>query len=159
MKTKQHNNHISFVLKDGHSRLAAWTVPAAKRPSLYESIELPNRISETLIGYEPTAVVTRIEVGQFISDQIDLEAVCLTKKEDRPVIILNSARIGNHRKKDIEAYLRSALAFPLIYWESSTAPEPVIRFYEPSTGLRACPADIQSGILDQIYQSADLMAA
>lgn len=159
MKTNQANQHVSFILKDGHSRLAAWILPADQRPSLYESVEIPDRFRETLVGYEPRAVVTRIEMEKFNAIQIDLEAISLVKKEQRPVIILNSARIGDRRRGAIEAYLRSKLAFPLVYWESSTSSDPVIRFYDPATGAKACSADIQSGILGHLHRSAALMAA
>ena len=159
MQNQQQNQHISFVLKDGHSRLAAWILPVDQRPGLYETVEVPNRLRQNLMGYEPWAVVTRIEVGKSPPDQIDLEAICLTKKENRPEIILNSHRIGDHRRGDIEAYLRSQLAYPLIYWESSCASEAVVRFHDPVTGLKACPPEIQSGIIEQMYKASDLMAA
>lgn len=150
MQTQQPNQHLSFVLKDGHSRLATWILPGDRRPSLNESVEVPDRFREALVGYEPRAVVTRIEVGKSPPDQVDLEAISLTKMEHRPVIVLNSDRIGDRWRGGVEAYLRSQLANPLIYWESSISSDPVVRFHDPATGVKACNSVMQSGILEQM---------
>jgi hypothetical protein len=76
-----------------------------------------------------------------------MEAVCLKEKALRPIIVLNLARISASIKDDIEAWLRTQLELPLVYWESSSLPQPVIRFFDPATRSRVCPEEIQSGIL------------
>ncbi len=156
MNTNAVNQQASIVLKDGDTILATWTLPFDKRPQLFESLEIPARFQTALAGYEPTAVITRIEVGAPLPDKIDLAALCHVKDQGRPVIVINSARIGKSQRGAAEGYLRSRLQFPLIYWESSTASDPVVRFHDPVTGRKSCPADIQSGLIDLLYQPASV---
>ncbi|MES2466884.1 MAG: hypothetical protein V4675_06255 [Verrucomicrobiota bacterium] len=156
MNTNAINQQASIVLKDGHTILATWTLPFDKRPQLFDSLEIPARFQTALAGYEPTAVITRIEVRPALPDKIDLAALCHVKEQDRPVIVINSARIGKSQHGAAEGYLRSKLQFPLIYWESSTASDPVVRFHDSVTGRKSCPADIQSGLIDLLCQPASV---
>jgi hypothetical protein len=151
MQTNPLNRQASVVLKDGHTQLAAWTHSFDQRPTPGESIEIPARFQADLVGYETHAVVSRIELRAPLPDQIDLEATCRIKNQDRLVIVINSDRIREDLRSAAEAHIRTTLRFPLIYWESSTVPDPVVRFHDPDTGRKSCPPEVRSGLIDLLY--------
>jgi hypothetical protein len=152
MQSNPDHRQASVVLKDGHTHLAAWTQSFDNRPTLGEILEIPTRFQADLAGYEPRAVVSRIELRAPHPDRIDLEATCRLKTQDRPVIVINSARIRESLRGAAEAHVRSSLRFPLISWESSTAPDPVVRFHDPVTGRKSCPPHVRAGLIDLLYR-------
>ncbi len=156
MQTNPHNQQAAVVLKDGNTQLAAWTHSFDFRPTIGESLEIPARFHEDLAGYEPRAVVSRIELRDPLPNLIDLEASCRIKSQDRPVIVINSNRIRESLRGVAETHVRATLRFPLIYWESSSQPDPVVRFHDPATGGKSCPPAVRSGLLDLLYQPASV---
>lgn len=156
MKTNLQNRQAAVVLKDGHAQLAAWTHSFDSRPTIGESLEIPARLQEDLAAYQPRAVVSRIELRDPLPDLIDLEATCRIKSQDRPVIVINSDRIRESLRGAAETHVRSTLRFPLIYWKSSSHPDPVVRFHDPVTGGKSCPPAVRSGLLELLYQPASV---
>ncbi len=154
MQTNTQNRQASVVLKDGNTRLAAWTHSFEQRPTIGESLEIPARVLAELPGYEPQAVVSQIQLRDALPDRINLEANCRMKSEDRPVIVINSDRIRESLREAVETHVRTTLSFPLITWEPSTQPDPVVRFHDPATGRNSCPPDVRAGLLDLLYQPA-----
>lgn len=154
MQTNQPNRQASIVLRDGGTQLAAWTHSGDQRPTLGGFLDIPARFHPNLTGYELRAIVSRIELEGSLPNQIDLEATCRIKKTERPVVVINSSRIRDSIRGDAETYVRTKLRLPLIYWESGTASYPVVRFYDPATGQKSCPAAIQSGLLDLLRELA-----
>ena len=154
MKTNPPNTQTFVILKDGGAQLAAWTQSFDQRPTLGESLEIPADLHTDLAGYEPHALVSRIELRSPLPDQIDLEASCRIQKFERTIIVINSSLICDSMRGDVEAYVRSKLQFPLIYWDSSTDSYPVVRFYDPASGQTSCPQAIQSGLLDLRHEWA-----
>ncbi len=152
MQTNETSRQATVVLKDGHTRLATWNHAFGQRPTIGESIELPDHLTQDLSGYGGRAPVSRIELRGDLPDLIELEARCPVKPEDRPVVVLNADRIRESLRVDAERHLRSTLRFPLVTWEPSTLPDPVVRFHDPASGRKACPPDVRSGLLDLIYQ-------
>lgn len=156
MKTVIQNQQATVVLRDGNTKLAAWDSSFEKQPTIGECIEIPASLLSALAGYESKAVVSRIELRDPLSNLIDLTANCITKRKDRPVIVLNSSRIPESFRNAAEVYLRSALKFPLIDWERSNQPNPVVRFHDPATGQKSCPADVRAGLLGLLHQSVSV---
>ncbi|MES2922666.1 MAG: hypothetical protein V4819_14025 [Verrucomicrobiota bacterium] len=154
MKTIPHYQQAAVVLKDGNTQLAAWIHSFHQQPTIGESIAIPARFHADLAGYEPMAIVSRIERRDSLPDIIDLEAACMIKRQDRPVIVVNSNRIRESLRGAAEIHLRSTLRFPLIDWEPSNQPDPVVRFHDPATGRKSCPPDVRAGLLDLLYQPA-----
>lgn len=154
MNTAKKNQQVSFVLKDGNAQLAVWNHLFGRQPTLGETIEIPARFQAALAGYEALAVVWRIERRDPLPNLIDLEATSVIKRQDRPVIVINSKRIPKSLRGAAEIYLRSTLGFPIVGWEPSKQPDPVVRFHDPSTGMKFCPADVRDGLLDLLYQPA-----
>ena len=149
-----HNLQAAVVLKDGNIHLAAWTHSFDQWPTIGESLEIPAHLRESLEGYEPRAFVSRIERRENRLDLVEAEAICLIQTSDRPVIVINSNRIRKELRPAAEAHVRSTLQFPLIQWEASPLPDPVVRFRDPATGRKSCPPDLRSGLLDLLYQTA-----
>lgn len=156
MQSHPQNQQAAVVLKDGHSQLATWTQAFDLRPTIGERVEIPDRFKADLDGYEMQAVVTRVELRDPLPDRIDLEAKCLTQFQDRPVIVLNSDRIRISMHQAAEVRLRATLRHPIITWESSTHPDPVVRFHDPASGGNSCPADVRAGLLDLLQQPASV---
>ena len=152
MQTIVQNQQASVVLKDGNTQLAVWNHSFDQQPTIGETIEIPAHLQAALPGYESRAVISRIELRDDLPNLIDLDATCVVKRRDRPVIVINSDRIPERFRGAAEAYLRSTLQFPVIDWESSNQGDPVVRFHDPTTGRKFCPTDVRAGLLDLLYQ-------
>lgn len=149
------NNQLAtVVLKDGNAQLSVWNHSFDRQPALGESVEIPASIQAALAGYETLAIVWRIERRDPLPNIIDLEATCVIRRQDRPVIVINSERIPESLRGAAERYLRSTLQFPIIDWQPSLQADPVVRFHDPSTGRKLCPADVRAGLLELLYQPA-----
>lgn len=135
-------------------QLATWSQSFDRRPTLGESTAIPTHILADLDGYDLQAVVSRIEQQENLPVRIDVAATCQMKSHERPVIVLNSNRIADTRQATVEAHLRKTLRLPLITWEASTRPDPVVRLRGPASGGRSLPASIRSGLLDLIHDTA-----
>lgn len=156
MQTNTQIPQASVVLKDGNTRIAHWHQSFVQRPTIGESVEVPARFLANLAGYEPRAVVSRIEPRDPLPDRIDLQATCQIKFQDRPVIVLNPDRIRESLRGSAEEHVRSTLRYPLIDWQSSNQPDPVVRFHDPTTGRKSCPPDVRAGLLDLLYHPASV---
>ena len=148
------NQQATFVLKDGNAQLSVWNHSFDRQPTLGESVEIPARFQADLAGYDPLAVVWRIERRDPLPNLIDLEATCVIRRQDRPVIVINSERFPESLRGTAELYLRSTLQFPIIDWEPSLQADPVVRFHDPSTGRKFCPADVRAGLLDLLQPAS-----
>lgn len=135
-------------------QLAIWSQSFDRRPTIGESAAIPFDVIEPLDGYDPQAVVSRIEQQENLPVRIDLAATCRMKSEERPVIVLNSNRIPDTRRATAEAHLRKTLRFPIITWEASNLPDPVVRFRSPASGGKSLQPSIRSGLLDLIHDTA-----
>jgi hypothetical protein len=149
-----YKQQAAVVLKDGNAQLAVWNHTFDRQPALGESVEIPARFQAALAGYEPLAVVWRIERRDPLPNLIDLEATCVIRRQDRPVIVINSERIPESLRGAAEYYLRSTFRFPIIDWKPSLQAAPVVRFHDPSTGRKFCPSDVRAGLLDLLHQPA-----
>ncbi len=156
MQNNSQNPQASVVLKDGTMQLAAWSQPFDWHPTIGEAVAIPSQVVADLEGYEPRAVVSRIQQQGNHPERIDLEATCQMKSHERPVIVLNSNRIPTSGQAAVEAHLRQILRFPLISWESSTRPDPVVRFHDPATDAKSLPAALRTGLLDMIYETTSV---
>lgn len=154
MQTDTHHQQATVVLKDGNSPLATWIHISSRQPTIGEHLDIPAHLMADFAGYESRAAVARIQRWEGHEDVIELEAECLTKTEDRPVIVINSNRVRESLRKTAEAHLRSVLRFPLIQWEASAQADPVVRYHDPVSGVKACPASVRAGILDLLYSPA-----
>jgi hypothetical protein len=154
MNTNTHSQQAAVVLKDGYTHLAAWTQTFQQSPTIGESLEIPPQLQEQLTGYETRALVSRIQRRDNRLELVEAEAVCLIKTPDRPMIVINSDRIREELRPAAEAHIRSTLRFPLIRWETSPLPDPVVRFHDPASGRKSCPSEVRAGLIDLLYQPA-----
>jgi hypothetical protein len=154
MQTDTHNQQATVVLKDGNIPLATWTESFHRTPTVGERLNIPAEIMKDLKGYDPRAIVSGIRQSGDLAEVIELEATCQTQMHERPVIVVNSNRIPESLRRTAEAHLRSTLRFPIIQWEPSVEPDPVVRFHDPVSGRKACPQDVRSGLLDLLYAPA-----
>ncbi len=152
-------NNLTFhkstvVLKDGNSQLAKWSHAFEQRPTIGESIKIPDHLYAELSGYDSHACVTQIKLRGDKPQLVELELQCELKPEERPAIILNADRISKPLRSSAEGLVRSTLRLPLITWESSAYADPVVRFQDPSSGLKECPPKVSKALLDLIHQEA-----
>ncbi|GAA5118813.1 hypothetical protein JIN84_22610 [Luteolibacter yonseiensis] len=159
MQNQQHTPQATVVLKDGLTPLATWSHDFDQRPTIGEILTLPAAVQARLEGYSPEAAVTRIELRTSPKpDRIELEADCRTPKEKRPVVVLNSDRIRDSLHESAEAHLRKTLRFPLVSWEHSPHPDPVVRFHDPVTNHKTCPPEVRAGLIELLYPEMEIGA-
>lgn len=150
MQTKPHHPQATVVLKDGTMLLATWSQSFDRQPIPGESTAIPSQLIADLDGYDSQAVVSRVEHQEAQPVRIDLTATCHLESHQRSVIVLNSNRISDTRRAAVETHLRKNLRLPLITWEASHQPDPVVRFHGPGGVGKSLASDIRSGLLDLI---------
>lgn len=143
------NQQATVVLKDGTMTIATWNQALDHQPSLGETLNVPMDIE----GYEPSAVVSLIQVQGHHPVKIQLEATCRVGSDLRPRIVLNADRIAENRREAVESHLRDALKFPFITWESSMHADPVLRYHDPATGHKSLPHELHSSLVDMIQEA------
>lgn len=154
MQTNPTSQQATVVLKDGNIRLAKWSHAFEQRPSIGQTIPIPEQTLADLPGYDSTATITRIKMRGDEPQQIVVESRCALKPEERPVVVLNADRIRKSLREIAEQEVRSKLRLPLVTWESSALADPVIRYHDPVIGQKSCPSDLRACLLDAIHQAA-----
>ncbi|MFT3991602.1 MAG: hypothetical protein QM680_09350 [Luteolibacter sp.] len=121
---------IQFQLKDGHATLAAWKQSIEKFPTIGETIALDETVRKNTPGYAESANVVQVDYDSKTSETtVTLEARPNDKKQERPVVFLNSNYIPESLHGAAEERVRNAFELPLVEWVGSYEAKPVTQVH------------------------------
>lgn len=143
-----------IVLKDGKSKIAAWTQEFEHRPTVGDRIRIPDDVVRTLEGYDTEATVSMEEMVLNSGDLLIVaDAACKVPANHRPVVTLNASLLPERIRKEVEGHVRRRLDMPVLDWEESSEIMPVIRFH-PLKSQPKTPLDTLQRELRQILDKA-----
>ncbi|MFT4175944.1 MAG: hypothetical protein QM627_04750 [Luteolibacter sp.] len=133
MNSSSSQTSITFQLKDGQSRLSAWTQSVEKFPTIGESIELEKDVRNSHPDYAPTARVVQVDYDANSGETtVTLEASPAENVPVRPVVFLNLNYIPESLREEAEERARKAFELPLVEWVNSFEAKPITQVHQAS---------------------------
>ena len=145
----EHPKTTTILLKDGEVLLESWPQEFSELPTVGEKIDISGKLPDELEGYREQAMVTRIEWDQESDNhRIEAEADCELADHERPIVFLNASMIPASRRRDAEQLLRRELQLPILHWEESYEPKPIVRLHDNGKKLTTSLAELQKKLGD-----------
>ncbi|RYD19713.1 MAG: hypothetical protein EOP88_17935 [Verrucomicrobiaceae bacterium] len=157
MSIEQQNQTRRIILKDGRSRIADWPQQEGTHLTVGDRVTVPQDVAGSLPGYLTEGTVTRVEFDTASGGwNVEAEVGCPVPESNRPVVTLNSSRIEEAQRAEVEAHLRKRVDYPVFDWEDSFESSPVLRIHDHGADLQAKLPQLQSEVLKMLKVSPEL---